>query len=595
MLGLVIFSIPGFTQKIKYKDLYPQLEAKNYKSAEPTLRVFLNDEKNADEANAHYQFAVLMDMYFMEGDVILDTTNTFAKGDTAIAFYRLAKNLITEKELKKNDEYYQSFYRRDLRTGKFGIKLSDVHLDIEKKIESIENRITLSRNLHLLLASVKETESSLVSVYNSLVNSYTGYIDFVMGAGPDEITNLGTLSDFQFTIIDKSKEIKDLANQLGITDKYQSLEFVDLPAQFEIVDEIMTTLDGSLEVYAFDDWVSATKIEITGDVNYLKRMFENNDQVLAEAKSALLESDNRTQFPSEVPEDLVRLSEKYDPDNGPLDLIKARISENVIINLSDTVINPNWNDSLLIAYHAETSDSIAFHLQVLNEVLPTLKEKLTQGEKYYGGFYNRRFGELSDAHIYVDELSAWTESQNAKWDTIGAYWNLMNNWGITEKDTIPLNPVDTTYRGNYFTMGNWSTGDYDIVPYGVKTDSLIGFVARFGADRKVIWEDRFESTLFEGTIDQRFEMDTLLLTDEEVTFYFFDPVSTGRHNMTIVSLNFNEKVNWSVSVNAENKPVYNTYSEGIGQHTIFFHPQEAYPLADGRLGYIVIDRNGEVR
>ena len=81
---------------------------------------------------------------------------------------------------------------------------------------------------------------------------------------------------------------------------------------------------------------------------------------------------------------------------------------------------------------------------------------------------------------------------------------------------------------------------------------MIGFIARFGADRKVIWEDRFESTLFEGTIDQRFEMDTLLLTDEEVTFYFFDPAASGRHNMTVVSFNFNEKVEIAANFNGHN-------------------------------------------
>ena len=42
-------------------------------------------------------------------------------------------------------------------------------------------------------------------------------------------------------------------------------------------------------------------------------------------------------------------------------------------------------------------------------------------------------------------------------------------------------------------------------------------------------------------------------------------------------------------------PDNSTYSAGIKQHTIFFHPQEAYPLPDGRLGYIVIDQNGEIR
>jgi len=55
-------------------------------------------------------------------------------------FYDKAFKGITEKELRKNDEYYEAYLRRDLRTGKFVIKLSDVQLDIDNKVHFLKEK-----------------------------------------------------------------------------------------------------------------------------------------------------------------------------------------------------------------------------------------------------------------------------------------------------------------------------------------------------------------------------------------------------------------------------------------------------------------------
>ncbi len=591
----VLLVLPTQAQKIKYKDLFPLLEAKNYDQAEPQLRIFLSEEKNADEANAHYQYALLMEKYFQEGDILLDTSSTSAYADTTIAFYRLAKGLITEKELKKNDQYYQSFYRRDLRTGDFGIKISDVHLDIEKRIEAVELRRQQTRELHQRLASIKETENSMIMAYNNLVTSYESYYDFILKADFEEISALGTLADFQFLMITKSKEIKETATTLGLEGQYESLEFQPLASEFTGVIGIMTTLDGTLETYDIDEWVGKAKLDINGDISYLKRLFQTTDEQLVKGKEDLLKGDWRANFPTEVPEDMIQLSEKYDPDNGPTDLVAARINENIIIALSDTVISKDWTDSLKIAYHVETCDSIKGHLGEMTALLSGLGDKLSNSTTYYSKFFTSRYENLDGAIAYVNDLAKWTDDQIVKWDTVSAFWDMRNNWGISETDTISLNPVDTSFTGDYFTLGKWVVDDYDVISYGVKKDSLLGFIARFGPDRKMKWETRFESTLFEGRIDQRFEQDTLIAGEEDIAFFLFDPIGSGRHNMTVVSFSLEGNTNWSVSVNAEQKPVYSTYSSGIKQHTIFLHPQEAYPLPDGRLGYIVIDQNGEAK
>jgi len=117
--GLSIFEV--YAQKYKYKDLYPILEAKDYGSGEPGLRKFLQD--NPDHPNANLQMAFYYDEFLEDCE-------------NALIYYKTALGLIDEKEVSKNEKYYLAYSRRDLRTGKYAVKFTDVQFDIEKRIES---------------------------------------------------------------------------------------------------------------------------------------------------------------------------------------------------------------------------------------------------------------------------------------------------------------------------------------------------------------------------------------------------------------------------------------------------------------------------
>ena len=71
-----------------------------------------------------------------KNDVLKQTALAIANMDSAIFHYDKARKTLDEREVRKNKEYYEAYNRRDLRTGEFGVKLSDIQFDIEKKIES---------------------------------------------------------------------------------------------------------------------------------------------------------------------------------------------------------------------------------------------------------------------------------------------------------------------------------------------------------------------------------------------------------------------------------------------------------------------------
>ena len=125
LLVICLISIIGsqvVAQKLKYKDIYPLLETKNYDSGIPTLRKFLSDPKNADHANGNYQMGLYYESRVDEMDLIKDSTTIQVATDSAIYFLARGKQLITEKELKKNDDYYQAFLSPGFEDWRFRYK-----------------------------------------------------------------------------------------------------------------------------------------------------------------------------------------------------------------------------------------------------------------------------------------------------------------------------------------------------------------------------------------------------------------------------------------------------------------------------------------
>ncbi|WP_425390832.1 hypothetical protein [Ekhidna sp.] len=134
---LIIMSLGSTAQKLKYKDIYPYLKSKNYEKGIPQLKQYLAVGENSEEASPNLEMGIWLHERLKNID---DEAQLTEVGDSAVYFLKKAKNLIDEKEVKKREEYYLEFKRRDLRTGKFGVKVSDVHLDIENRIDDIRKR-----------------------------------------------------------------------------------------------------------------------------------------------------------------------------------------------------------------------------------------------------------------------------------------------------------------------------------------------------------------------------------------------------------------------------------------------------------------------
>ncbi len=126
-------------QKVKYKDLFALLSTRQFDTAEPVLKRYLAE--TTDNPNAYLYMAIILQEKGMKDDILRNTQEAVWHMDSAVINYTKAYNMIDEKELKRNKDYYAMYNRRDVRTGEYGVKLPDIQYTIEKANEELRERI----------------------------------------------------------------------------------------------------------------------------------------------------------------------------------------------------------------------------------------------------------------------------------------------------------------------------------------------------------------------------------------------------------------------------------------------------------------------
>ena len=190
--ALLLLVSAAYGQKAKYKDIYALLSTKQFEQAEPFLRTYL--KKNDDNPNAYLFMGQILQEKAAKNDILKQTRLAVTNMDSAIQYYDKAYKLIDDREVRKNKEYYQSYNRRDLRTGEFGVKLSDIQFDIEKRIEGLKERIDKVKMVkhYFSLADSSYTRSN--TLYSSLQKKYPSENQLFLRADDQTVKDLMTLS-----------------------------------------------------------------------------------------------------------------------------------------------------------------------------------------------------------------------------------------------------------------------------------------------------------------------------------------------------------------------------------------------------------------
>ncbi len=585
--------LSGSAQKVKYKDLFPLLNAKNYAEGGPQLVAYLASLKK-DEANPNLQMGLMLEHRFLALDIIEDSTQIYSSGDSSILFLEKAKTLITEKELKKNDEYYQAFFRRDLRTGEFGIKVSDVHLDIEKKVETINLRMENVRSINQSLNRIDAKYTAAMGKFKMIAEGYDDYNSLLLGISKNDQEELTLLQTLSSEAIADAESIQDIANKLG-SDKYQqevALRSIDDFSADGL--EGSDVRSGTISMWDYETWSRETLSEIRGSVGLFKTLITNYAKEVREKKSKIKRSQDADGL--QITNELTSTFDKYDPESTVEKLLLVETFEARVMKNVDLQLNQDLMDSSKIGSQLEIYTLAKANVDTLYDLVNQISiEGLAEAKKNYPDYISSFFQTHGTASKYVEEMKQWS-ARNKEWITNSVeYWTERNKWGIIAKEgeaerKIALFMTDSLY-GDFKILRVNKFSIPQVVVYGADITTKKGFVRSFGADRIEQWALEFDLPENDGFL---FETDTIPATDGATSFFIYDG-NVAENNLSAVCYTDMGTKEWAVSVTVAKKPVDFKFDELTQELTILMYPEEDLPLDSDDLGYIVIDRTGNVR
>lgn len=607
LVFFVLLSLPELTaQKIKYKDIFPTLESKNYAQGEPLLRQFFSNEKNADEPSANLQMAYIFEQKALSARVIEDSTQLYQMGDSAIIYFYNAKRLIDEKELKKNDDYYREFYRRDLRTGEFGIKLSDIQLSIDDHIATIRKRVTNARTINNNVALIVKAYNESQALFKELLAQYKDYNEFVMEATAEKLTAFDPLIENDIVIEKAAKDITAaviVIDNTGFNPQLEKRTITDLEQDGKSPSDIY---GGEFNFWDYKEWALKTKREVGTEILPLKNKIKDKDDEIAKlltVTSAGASTDSATIARTINLEGLEGIR-KFDEQSFGLMMLEFRGQEVKYNYLSNPVYDPVLVDSLAITPQLQRADSLLQIAKKQSELLERLALSNRNGNASKYSRLLETFGGESGLLDYLTNSIALNAERIEALEAATTYWYDKARWGLILGDTIDFQldivtqPLDSI-SDKYIPLLSEVDEERNIYTVGLTSDSdkSSGFIAMFKDSRLGEWIQEFKlhsDAYTTGLVNLSVKF--IPSAKAQFTFYLFDPAIDAGENFTIVNFDPTGKINWQLNTQLINEPVLTRYNEMLGETVLFMVEEDQLAtLSSDKVGYIVIDRNGKVR
>ncbi len=436
-LLLFLVSAAWGQKKVKYKDIYALLSTKQYEQAEPFLKAYMRD--NPDTPNGWLFMGQIFQEKASRNDVLKQTGIAVANMDSAITFFTKATQLIDDRELRRNEDYYESYNRRDLRTGKFGVKLSDIQFDISKKVEGLKERISAVKMTSAYFSLADSAYRKANARFASLQEKFPAENQLYLRADEATIESLTRLGQQYDSCVKAFSAYKSALSLLGKTGYNQDLTVAPIedfktqgasPADF---------YQDNVKLWNYRQFADETLTVIREEILPLREHLVDYDTQLNKLSEKLAAES------VSVRSDLTRLIDKL-----LFDQLKKYDAEPLPM-LVFAIKTADLEYRSLVLEHQPLRDSMNLHLQVdmVRQELHVLDkldsvatvataDKISAKAADYADFIAKAYGDVPSLTSHLRMLQAFGQSQaEQKRVQLDGYLSALN-YIVDGADSIPL-------------------------------------------------------------------------------------------------------------------------------------------------------------
>ena len=446
-LILFLFASTVYGQKVKYKEIWNLLNTKQYDAAEPFLKAYLRE--NTDNPNAFLYMGIIFQEKSLKDDVLKNTRRAISNMDSSIIYFDKAYKTITEREVKKNSDLYQAYNRRDLRTGEFGVRLSDIQFDLEKRMEGLRERIDRIRMIkHYFALSDTLYKKSIVS-YKTLQDPYPGEKEFYLRADTNTIKSLTALRmrfDSCVKAFDSYKSSVVTLGKIGYNQTMALREIADFkkdgtsPSNF---------YEDDLQIWDYKSFAVSASKAIESEIIPMRETLVSYDIAINKLREKLSSESVsvKNDLTKLIDNTLMEKLKKFDADPLPMQVFAAKIAD--LAYRSTLLENKAGSDSANVHVRLNSLMREFDYLNKLDSAATKLSaEDIDRKAPDYQYFIQNTFNTTAVLKSYIDGLKQYAvRERRIKEVELGMRKEALR-WLINGSDSIPLflGSTDSKYK-----------------------------------------------------------------------------------------------------------------------------------------------------
>lgn len=438
ILILLFLTVSTQAQKLKYKDIYGLLSTKQYEAAEPFLKKYIATEK--ENPNAFLFMGLVYQEKSAARDILKETPELLSTIDSAILFYDKAASLIDERELKRNKQYYEAYNRRDLRTGEFGVSLSDIQFDLQKKKEALTARaLSIKMVKHYFLVS-DSLYTSCHQLYGALKDRYPTEQALYLQAND---TTLRLLSELASRFDSTLRFVRLYQSSMEGIGKAAYKQEIDLKSVSEYNTDGVAAADflsERIRLWRYDEFSKAATRVITEEILPLRgKLVTLSAELDSLASRDAIAPTTLEHIHGKFP---YRQMEKFDTHPFPLEILELKLA--------------------LLRYHAEqltsgiSADSADVNFQLRRVTAETMAlakvdsmakvvgaADLTRAGRLYEHFIEAVYNDIDGLNNHVRGIADYTRREAGRMAEVMQRRQDAVRWIRLEDENVPLVPTDS--------------------------------------------------------------------------------------------------------------------------------------------------------
>jgi hypothetical protein len=522
-------------QRVKYKDLFPQMMDMSNSELKNSLKEYIADDR--EHPNANFRFALAYEYSYKTADLLTEYDYARANAEQAQLRFLKAKQLVDDHEVSRNNEYYFAEFKTFDAKGRPNVEFPIVQMRMTSgydsailflsKISPIYKNFTRSVNSYdhavKVFAAINKDFLSLDDLYL--------YYDTEMAS---RLSDLRTSYDSAKLYFDKYSE---LIKEFPIA--YHKQKYTIKPIVTYRLDGLITRMNfltNNVEFWDYGTWVDQINKSVTSEIASLRTRLIQNEERLDETLATIAASTGEGITPVKLDKQLVFNLNNYDKQSLVLGLLDFKAFKQGWL-IQTKILQP---DTVSRERNAGIYSTLIYSNRSADTLIDVVRDRLNPEKirkhkdflvKYYGNIEGvKRYATVEKENIkktfegYKTSLRA--ELTGLAMPVLTADVNKAVRFGrFMISSTIMLVTPELLEKGEPITLQNKKSPDGSVYLAGIykpdkKVNNLVTFVARIGADGKPAWIKNFDFKIdsLSATPDANNFLGPLDLTQEGCVF-----------------------------------------------------------------------------